>query len=329
MRILTRSSLRLLLLALVVTSLLAGTAACSGGGKTEVTIFTGGTAGVYFPLGSKYAELLNKYSENIDAKAVTSGASVTNAKAIGTNECQAALLQNDVSFYASKGTNMFEAAIPELQGIACLYPETIQFVVKASSPIKSLQDLAGKNVAVGAPGSGTAVACEQILTAAGVWNSITRFDLNFAEAASAIKLGEVDAGFIVAGAPTPAIEELAVSDDVRVIEVPDAILSKLLSSGYSFYVRQVIPAGTYKMAAPCSTVAVQAMLCVRSSVPEDVAYDMTKILFTKLEELRTAHTKANEIALEAALDGMSLVLHPGAVKYYKEAGVTVPAALQS
>jgi len=312
---------------LVVTSLLAGTAGCSGGGKTKVTIFTGGTAGVYFPLGSKYAELLNKYSDGIDATAVTSGASVTNAKAIGTDECQAALLQNDVSFYASKGTNMFDAAIPQLQGIACLYPETIQFVVKASSPIKSLQDMAGKNVAVGAPGSGTAVACEQILTAAGVWNSITRFDLNFAEAASAIKLGEVDAGFIVAGAPTPAIEELAVSEDVRIIEVPDAILSKLLSSGYSFYVRQVIPAGTYKMSAQCSTVAVQAMLCVRSTVPEDVAYDMTKILFTKLDELRSAHTKANEIKLEAALNGMSLKLHPGAVKYYKEAGVTIPAGL--
>jgi len=326
-RIATRSSFRLLLLTLVVTSLLAGTAGCAGNDKREVTIFTGGTAGVYFPLGSKYAELLNTNSDTIDAKAVTSGASVTNAKAIGTDECQAGLIQNDVSFYASKGTNMFTAAIPELQGIACLYPETIQFVVKADSPIMSLQDMAGKSVAVGAPGSGTAVACEQILTAAGVWTSITRFDLNFAEAASAIKLGEVDAGFIVAGAPTPAIEELAVSDDVRIIEIPDAILAKLVSSGYTFYVRQVIPAGTYKMTAPCSTVAVQAMLCVRNSVPEGVAYDMTRILFTTLDQLRSAHTKANEITLEAALNGMSVPLHPGATKYYKEVGISVPAAL--
>jgi len=325
-RINVRTALRLLLLTVVATTLLAGAAGCSAAGE-KMTIFTGGTAGVYFPLGSKYAELLNKNSDKIDASAVTSGASVTNAKGIGTNECQAALLQNDVAFYALKGTNMFDAAIPELRGLACLYPETIQFVVKADSAIASLADLAGKNVAVGAPGSGTAVACEQILTAAGVWNSITRFDLNFAEAASAIKLGEVDAGFIVAGAPTPAIEELAISSPVRILDIPDNILSALSSAGYPFYVRQVIPAGTYNMASQASTVAVQAMLAVRSDLSDDVVYDMTKILFTQLAELQTAHTKANEITLQTALDGMSLVLHPGAVKYYKEASVTVPAAL--
>jgi len=310
----------------VVSSLLVGTAGCASGG-TKITIFTGGTAGVYFPLGSKYAEMLNKHSDLIDASAVTSGASVTNAKAIGTNECQAALLQNDVSYYALKGTNMFDAPVPELRGVACLYPETIQFVVLADSPINSLADLAGKNVAVGAPGSGTAVACEQILTAAGVWNGITRFDLNFAEAASAIKLGEVDAGFIVAGAPTPAIEELAISSPVRILDIPDNVLSGLLSAGYPFYVRQVIPSGTYGMSAQSATVAVQAMLAVRSDLSEAVVYDMTKILFTQVEELRTAHTKGNEVTIETALDGMSLKLHPGAVKYYKEAGVNVPASM--
>ena len=310
----------------VVSSLLVGTAGCASGG-TKITIFTGGTAGVYFPLGSKYAEMLNKHSDLIDASAVTSGASVTNAKAIGTNECQAALLQNDVSYYALKGTNMFDAAIPELRGLASLYPETIQFVVLADSPIATLADLAGKNVAVGAPGSGTAVACEQILTAAGVWDSITRFDLNFAEAASAIKLGEVDAGFIVAGAPTPAIEELAISSPVRILDIPDNVLSGLLSAGYPFYVRQVIPSGTYGMSAQSATVAVQAMLAVRSDLSEAVVYDMTKILFTQVEELRTAHTKGNEVTIETALDGMSLKLHPGAVKYYKEAGVNVPAGM--
>lgn len=308
----------------VVSSLLVGSAGCTKS-ETKITIFTGGTAGVYFPLGSKYAEMLNQHSDLIDASALTSGASVTNAKALGTNECQVALLQNDVAYYALMGTNMFDAPIPEQRGLACLYPETIQFVVLADSPVMTLADLAGKNVAVGAPGSGTAVACEQILTAAGVWGSITRFDLNFAEAAAAIKLGEVDAGFIVAGAPTPAIEELAISNAVRILDIPDSILTALLNAGYPFYVRQNIPAGTYGMPNQAATVAVQAMLAVRSDLSEDVVYDMTKILFTQLEELRTAHTKGNEVTLATALDGMSLKLHPGAVKYYKEAGVTVPA----
>ena len=327
MRTTARTALRLLLLMVVVASLLVGTAGCASGG-TKITIFTGGTAGVYFPLGSKYAEMLNKHSDKIDASAVTSGASVTNAKAIGSNECQVALLQNDVAYYALTGTTgMFDKAIPELRGLACLYPETIQFVVLADSPIKSLADLAGKNVAVGAPGSGTAVACEQILTAAGVWNGITRFDLNFAEAASAIKLGEVDAGIILAGAPTPAIEELAISSPVRILDVPSDILSKLLGAGYPFYVQQPLASGTYGMTSGVTTVAVQAMLAVRSDLSEDIVYDMTKILFTQLEELRTAHTKGNEVTLQSAIDGMSLKLHPGAVKYYREAGLNVPAGM--
>ena len=328
-RLTTKSGLKSLALVLVISALLIGTIGCAGGeGKTEVVVFTGGTGGTYFPLGSKYAELLNQFSENIDASAVTSGASVTNCKAIGTGECQASLAQNDVSYYARKGINMFDAAIPELQGIACWYPETIQFVVKADSDIMSLEDMAGKNVAVGAPGSGTVVACEQILQAAGVWDSITRFDLNFGEAVSALKLGQVDAGFLVAGAPTSAIEELAVSSDVRIVEVSDSILAGLGDAGYPFYVRQVLPAGTYGMSADVSTVAVQAMLCVGADVPEDIVYDMTMILFEQVEELRTVHTKANDITLDSALDGMSLILHPGAISYYEDSGVTVPADLK-
>ena len=312
----------------MLTVLLAVTAGCAGGGgKTDVTIYTGGTGGTYFPLGSRYAELLNANSEAIDASAVTSGASVTNAKAIGTGECQAGLLQNDVAYYARTGTNMFDAAIPELQGVACWYPETIQFVVKADSGIVSLEDMAGKNVAVGAPGSGTVVACEQILRVAGVWDSITRFDLNFAEAASAVKLGEVDAGFLVAGFPTSAVEELSVSEDVRIVEVPDTVLQGLHDEGYPFYVRQVIPSGTYGMPSDVSTVAVQAMLGVGASVDEDIVYDMTKILFEQVAELQATHTKANDITLESALEGMSVVVHPGAIKYYEEVGVSVPADL--
>ena len=328
MRPAIKSVLQILTLAIVVTSLLAGVTGCAGGGgKTEVTIYTGGTGGTYFPLGSKYAELLNQYSDNIDASAVTSGASVTNCKAIGTGECQAGLAQNDVSYYARKGINMFDAPIPELKGIACWYPETIQFVVKADSDMMSLADMAGKNVAVGAPGSGTAVACEQVLVAAGVWDSITRFDLNFGEAASALKLGQVDVGFLVAGFPTSAIEELAVSTDVRIVDVSDDILRELGEAGYPFYVRQELPAGAYGMDADVSTVAVQAMLCVGAAVPEDIVYDMTKILFEQVGELTAIHTKVNDITLDTALDGMSLLLHSGAVKYYKEAGVSVPAEL--
>ena len=254
---------------------------CAPTAKTQVTLYTGGTAGVYFPLGSKYAEMLNKYSDIIDASAVTSGAIVTNVKGIEKGESQAGLIQNDVSYYGHKGIFMFENPVPQLQGVATLYPETIQFVVRSESDIYTLADLERKNVAVGAPGSGTAVCCEQILKAAGVWGTITRFDLAFAEAASALKLGQVDVGFLVAGYPTPAIEEIAVTIPVRIVSIPD-----------------------------------------------DVVYNMTKILFEHLDELRTVHVNARDITLDTALDGMSLVLHSGAIKYYEDKGIKVPTELK-
>jgi len=296
--------------------------------KTEVMLYTGGTAGVYFPLGSKYAEMLNKYSEIIDASAVTSGASVTNVKGIEKGESQAGLIQNDVSYYARKGIFMFENPVLQLQGVATLYPETIQFVVRAESDIYTLADLEGKNVAVGAPGSGTAVCCEQILRAAGIWDTIMRFDLSFAEAATALKLGQVDVGFLVAGYPTSAIEEVAVTIPVRIVSIPGEILDKLYTEGYPFYVRQAIPKGTYKMTEDVASCAVMAMLCVHKDLSDDVVYDMTEILFEHLDELRAAHVKAADITLDTALDGMSLILHPGAVKYYEEKGILVPAELK-
>lgn len=301
---------------------------CAPTAKTQVTLYTGGTAGVYFPLGSKYAEMLNKYSAIIDASAVTSGASVTNVKGIEKGESQAGLIQNDVSYYARKGIFMFENPVPQLQGVATLYPETIQFVVRAESDIYTLPDLEGKNVAVGAPGSGTAVCCEQILEAAGVWGTITRFDLAFAEAASALKLGQVDVGFLVAGYPTPAIEEIAVTIPVRIVSIPDEILDKLYAEGYPFYVRQVITKGTYKMTENVAACAVMAMLCVHKDLPDDVVYDMTKILFKYIDQLRTVHAKATDITLDTALDGMSLVLHSGAIKYYEDKGIKVPTELK-
>ncbi len=289
-----------------------------------ITLYTGGTSGVYYPLGSKYAELLDK--AGIKAKAVTSGASVSNAKAIGNGDAQAAIMQNDVAYYAYNGLYMFQGkAIKKLRGVAALYPETVQFVVKADSNIKTLQDLKGKKVAIGAPGSGTAVAAEQILKAAGVWDSIQKVNQKFSEAAQALKLGQIDAAVIVSGAPTPAITQIAVTTPVRVIPIPDDILNKLKSEGYIFYVRQNLPKDTYKgMTEDTPTVAVKAILVASADLPDSVVYNMAKVLFDNVDQLRAVHQKARFISLNTALDGMSIPLHPGAYKYYQDKGITVP-----
>jgi len=249
------------------------TSTTSSAEKTGITIYTGGTSGVYFPLGSKYAELLTKYGTVVSAQAVTSGASVSNAKAIANGNAQAAIMQNDVTYYAYNGLYMFNTPIKKLKGVAALYPETVQFVVRADSDIKTLEDLKGKKVAIGAPGSGTAVAAEQILKAAGVWDSIEKVNQKFSEAAQSLKLGQVDAAVIVSGIPTPAVNQIAVQTPVRVLPIPDDILNKLKDEGYIFYVRQMVPKGTYNgVDADTPTVAVKAMLVVSADLPDDVVY---------------------------------------------------------
>lgn len=309
-------------------------------GPTEsysVEIYTGGTSGVYYPLGSAYANILNQYSKDetgikIEARAVTSGASVSNAQAIGEGRAQAAIMQNDVAYYAFHGTTLeaFQGkAVTKIRGVAALYPETIQFVVKADSNIKTLEDLKGKKVAVGAAGSGTAVAAQQILEAAGVWNDVDKVYLKFSEAAQQLKLGQIDAAVIVSGAPTPAIDQIAVQTPVRVLPIGEDILKKLKDKGYIFYVTQTLPKDTYKgMSEDTQTLAVKAILVVSADVPDDVVYAMTRLLFLHVDELRQVHAKAQYISFDTALDGMSIPLHPGAVKYYEEKGKTVPDELK-
>ncbi|WP_048056520.1 TAXI family TRAP transporter solute-binding subunit [Thermococcus sp. 4557] len=309
-------------------------------GPTEsysVEIYTGGTSGVYYPLGSAYANILNQYSKDeagikIEARAVTSGASVANAQAIGEGRAQAAIMQNDVAYYAFHGTTLeaFQGkAVTKIRGVAALYPETIQFVVKADSNIKTLEDLKGKKVAVGAAGSGTAVAAQQILEAAGVWNDVDKVYLKFSEAAQQLKLGQIDAAVIVSGAPTPAIDQIAVQTPVRVLPIGEDILKKLKDDGYIFYVSQTLPKDTYKgMTEDTPTLAVKAILVVSADVPDDVVYAMTRLLFLHVDELRQVHAKAQYISFDTALDGMSIPLHPGAVKYYEEKGKTVPDELK-
>ncbi|MDM7275333.1 MAG: TAXI family TRAP transporter solute-binding subunit [Thermoprotei archaeon] len=296
----------------------------------SIKIFTGGTGGVYYPLGVKLADMLNKYSGGrIAASAATSGASVANAKALAVGDANLVFIQNDIAYYAYKGIYMFEGSKVEvIRGVAVLYPEIIQIVVRADSGIKTLKDLEGKIVAVGAPGSGTAVEAEIILRAAGLWDKITPQYLDFKQAAEALKLGQVHAAVIVAGIPTAAVRELAATTPVNLVSIPQGLLEELKKLGYLFFVPAVVPKDTYTgMTEDVQTLAVMAMLAVRADVPEDVVYMILDIMFKYLKEWREAHARAEEISLEKALNGMPIPLHPGAVKYYKDKGIAVPPEL--
>jgi len=296
-------------------------------GKYEITIYTGsGPGSVYFAIGSMLAKVTNKKSKLIAAKAVTSGASVANCKAIGKGEAQVAIAQNDVTWYAWEGKYQFEGKpIKVLRAIGTLYPEPVQIVVRADSDIKSIYDLKGKKVVVGAAGSGVAATAERVLKAAGIWDQIEPVYQTFEEAAQSLVLGQVDAEFTVIAYPAPAINQIAVKVPVRILDVPDEVVQKLHDQGYPFYVKVTIPAGTYNgMDQDAQTIAVKATLIVHKDLPDEVVYELTKILYENIDDLAKAHQVAKQIDINHAFDGLMVPLHPGAIKYYEEHGITVP-----
>ncbi|NLL36464.1 MAG: TAXI family TRAP transporter solute-binding subunit [Fretibacterium sp.] len=308
---------------LVLSLLLAGTAEAEE--KTFLSIATGGVAGTYYPLGGGLAQVLNNHVPNVSVTSETGNASAANINLIAGHEVNMALVQNDVSFWAVKGMAPFKEAVTNLRMIASLYPEHVQCVTVKASGIKTLMDLKGKRVSVGAPGSGVAASVSSIFTAAGLKHEDMKPDfLDFANTADRIQDGQLDAGFLVAGYPTAAVMALAAQKDVDLVAFEDALLDKL-AKDYPYFIKDVIPAGTYKgVDHDTPTPAVMAILVCDSEMADDLVYSITKAIFENLDELRPVHDKAKLISLETALKGASIELHPGAAKYYKEKGMELP-----
>ncbi|TFJ91275.1 TAXI family TRAP transporter solute-binding subunit [Lentibacillus salicampi] len=298
--------------------------------EVRITLGTGGMSGTYYPLGVAMTEQIFSNAEGVSqARAVSTGASVTNAQELAEGKYQAVLVQNDIAYYAVNGETLadFEGnTVDNMAGMTSLYPEDIQVVTTADSDIESLEDLKGKNVAVGDQGSGAEANANQILEAAGItYDDITAEFMGFGDASQGLQNGTIDAAFIVAGAPTSAIQELGANKDIRVLSLSDEIISNLTSE-YSYYTERTIKADLYAdygQEEDITTVAVMAILVVDSELPEDVVYNMTKDMFENKDALEAAHDRGSDITLETATDGMSIDLHPGAAKYYEEEGVSV------
>ena len=287
-------------------------------GKKFLNIGTGGTAGTYYPIGGAIAEVLNKEIPGMSASAQSTGASVANINMLGDGEIDLATVQNDIAYYAAHGTEMFkDKKVDGLQGIASLYPETCQFVTLKSSGIKSLAELKGKRVAVGAVGSGVEANVRQILAAYGVtYNDIDAQYLSFAEGASALKDGNVDVAVLTAGYPTASVQDIASQNPVRLLPVEEKIADDLIAQ-YPFYTKTVIPAGTYAgFDEEVSSVAVMAMLVAGSTVNADLGYSITKAIFGNLDRLQAAHAVGKQITKDTAKAGMSLPMNAGAERYF-------------
>ena len=315
---------KLTLLGALMAMLVSVVAGCGGGDgqsaeKKFLNIATGGTAGTYYPIGGAMAEVLNKDIPGMNASAQSTGASVANINMLKEGTVDLAIVQNDITYYATNGTEMFkDNKIEGLQGIAILYPETCQAVTLESTGIKSIADLKGKRVAVGAMGSGVEANARQIMEAYGVtYNDITVQYLSFAEGASALKDGNVDAAFLTAGYPTAAVQDIASQNKVVILPVEVAKADAMIAK-YPFYTKTVIPAGTYGIAADVPTVSVMAMLVATNKMDADTGYAVTKAIFSNLDRIQAAHSAAKAITKESATNGMPIEMNAGADKFFKE-----------
>lgn len=313
-----RKGLSILLVMILMLTVIV--TACSTP-QTNLILATGGTTGTYYPFGGAMAQIFNTKIENMNVTAQATGASVENCKLLGKNEAELAILQNDMLDYAYNGTEAFaEGKIENLRGIAKLYPEIIQIV--ATEGINTIEDLANKKVSVGAPGSGVEANARQILDAINMtYDNLSPSYLSFAESADAYKDKHIDAFFVTSGIPNASIQDIAAMNPVSLVSLSDETIENLIEK-YPFYVEYTIPANTYNgQTEDVKTVAVLACLATNAEASEDVVYNITKALYENQPELASAHAKGAEIKLEEAVDGISIPLHPGAEKYFKEAGV--------
>ena len=308
---------------LMTIALVFSLAACAG--ATTMTMGTGSPTGTYYAYGGIVGQYINNKA-GIAVNAVSTGGSKDNIQGIDAGDYQLGTVQSDVMDYAWKGTRSFEkdGKIDSFRTVAGLYAEAVQLVT-VSDNIKSVADLKGKKVSIGAPGSGVYFNAMDVLAAAG----LTEQDIkpqyqNFDESADALKNGQIDAAFIVAGAPTPAITELSMTNAKTTIVPIDGAIAEKLMKDNTFYSVYKIPANTYSnQAAEVLTVTVKATLIVSADASEDDVYKLTAAIFDNTEAIAKEHAKGAELSLENATDGMTVPFHAGAAKYFKEKGIEV------
>jgi hypothetical protein len=290
--------------------------------ETRLVLATGGTAGTYYPLGGAMAKIWNSKIPEMNVTAQTTGASAENVRLVDKGEAELALVQSDTLDFAYNAQPPFKEKLTKMQAVAVLYPEIIQVVTSANSPAKSIAELKGMKVGIGAPGSGTEANFRQLMDVYGLSkDDVNAQYLSFSESAEQFKDNHIDAFIVTAGIPNAAIMDISSQSSIRLINVAEDKVQQLTKK-YPFLSAAKVPANTYKgLDTDTSTVAVNAVLVVSSDMKEDVVYNLTKALFDNLNELAASHAKGKELSLKTAATGVSIPFHPGAMKYYSEKGV--------
>lgn len=298
--------------------------------QDQLSIATGGTGGVYFPMGGGLAEIINNHVDGFSATAEVTGASVENMGLVATGDADMGIALADTVAQAFTGTGRFEGQqLPMVRGIASLYANMIHIVALEGSGITSLEDLRGMRVSVGAPGSGTEVNAEAILAANGMsYDDIEEQRLNFNETADALANGDIDAGFWSVGAPTSSILNLATTQDIVVIALTEDQLAASMAENSTFAMT-TLAGGTYNgVDEDISVLGIPNVLTVSSEMSDDLAYEITRAMFEHITELQAVHPAANQTTVAFTLDATPIPLHPGAIRYFEEIGATVPDAMR-
>ena len=294
--------------------------------KVELSIATGGTGGVYYPLGGGMANVLSKTVPGLTATAEVTGGSVDNLKLIGTGKPYIALSMTDAALDAYKGEDKFKAAKVDVRTLMILYPNRMHVVTVEGTGISKMSDMKGKRVSTGSPGSATEVMAFRVIEAAGLDKDkdMKRERLGVAESVNAIKDKKIDAFFWVGGLPTAAVTDLAATPGVKIKLVDHANLVAAMNKKYgNLYVQDAIPKATYSgMTADNKQATVMNILVSNANLPDQTAYNIVKTMFDKRAALIAVHREAASINLDNQKAAASPIpWHPGALKYFAEQGI--------
>ena len=302
------------------------------GAQQTLSIATGGTGGVYYPVGGGYAQIIDQFVDGYSGSVAVTNASVENVAFISRGDDDLALALADTVLAAYEGTGRFgpEGELPQLDNLRVItiaYANAVHVITLEGSGIESLADLVGKRVSVGAPGSGTEVSAQTILNANGITYddfSVQRLSVN--ETADALRDGTIDAGFWSGGVPTGAVLSLAETRQIALVPLSEDEVANVIAADPTF-IPFTFAADAYRGIADTPSVGTPNLLIASSDMPAELAYAFTKALFENIEVVRAIHPSANQTVPEIAVNS-PVPLHVGAIQYLEEIGIAVPDRLK-
>lgn len=319
----TRRPLRLVA-ALLLAALLGGCGGADSGPRAwhdgRIFLATGNTTGVYYQLGGGYADLISRHLPGYEARAEPTGASVENITRLAGGDMEIAFSLADTAADAVSGRGAFDGQPQPVRALARVYSNYTHVIVRAGGKIDSFADLRGKRISTGSPRSGTDIIAGRLLTAGGIDpdKDIQRLNLSLPETVQRMRAGSLDGMFFSGGLPTPGIKDLLASAPGAFRLLPLTELAEPLAARYgSVYTTAVLPKEVYGTPAPTPTITVANVILVAADMPDQLAYDLTRVLFTWQGELIKVHPEAANFTRESAAATQPIPLHPGAVRYYR------------